>query len=81
MSESRFHLISGGRRDPRRPGDSNGGDGGDLRERVAVIETEIKHLATKEDFQKLKVWVLSGVIGGMAIAAGLAVAILKLLTN
>ncbi len=39
--------------------------------RVLVIETELKHLATKA-------WVLGGVVGGMVLAASVAVAVLKL---
>jgi len=74
----------------------SGGDGGgsDLRlaaiesrlaameTRLTVLETDSKHYATKEDIQKLKVWVLGGVLGGMlsglAIAAGLAITLLKM---
>ena len=37
-------------------------------ERLARIETELTHMATKEDVQKLKVWVLTG--GGIAGGAG-----------
>ena len=51
------------------------------------FETRLDHLATKEDVQKLetrveqvKVWVLAGVLGGMAVAAGLTVAILRLIS-
>ena len=43
-----------------------------LGERVASIEAIIPHLATKA-------WVLGGVIGGMAVAASLAMAIAKFL--
>ncbi len=43
-----------------------------LGQRVARIEAVIPHLATKA-------WVLGGVLGGMAVAAGLAMAIAKLL--
>lgn len=39
--------------------------------RVLVVETELKHLATKA-------WVLGGVVGGMVLAASVAIAILKL---
>ena len=41
-----------------------------LGERVARIEAIIPHLATKA-------WVLGGVLGGMAVAAGLAMAIAR----
>lgn len=64
------------RRTPSAPG--NGGDGGDYGERLATIEERVKHLATKEDIQKIKVWCLSGVLGGMALAAGVALAVLRL---
>ena len=37
-------------------------------ERLASIETTLTHTATKEDIQKLKVWVLTG--GGIAGGAG-----------
>ncbi len=61
----------------------------DLHERVASLETHIRFLATKEDSGKsvgvldtkisdVKVWVLLGVLGGMAAAAGLAVGIAQL---
>ena len=39
-----------------------------LRERTA----ELKHLATKEELQKLKVWWLCGIIAGMGAAATIA---------
>ena len=62
------------------------------KEDVGRLETELKHLATKEDFekamveieknrveiQKIKVWVLSGVLGGMATAALIALGIMRL---
>jgi len=37
-------------------------------ERLASIEATLVHLATKEDIQKLRVWVLTG--GGLAGGAG-----------
>ena len=43
------------------------------------FDTKLDHLATKNELTTLKVWVLSGVLGGMAIAAGIAVAIIRLL--
>lgn len=48
-----------------------------LPQRVAAIEAHLQHLATKEDLQKLKVWMLSGVIGGMGLAAAIATAIAR----
>lgn len=41
------------------------------------LDTELGHLATKNDLTAVKVWVLSGVLGGMAIAAGIAVAVAR----
>ena len=32
-------------------------------ERLTAIETELKHVATKEDLQKLKVWFLTAGLG------------------
>ena len=32
-------------------------------DRLTAIETELKHLATKEDLQKLKVWMLTAGLG------------------
>lgn len=45
---------------------------------VAEIKGRLESFATKEDIQKVKVWVLSGVLGGMVLAATLAVGIVKL---
>jgi len=42
----------------------------DIERRVTIIETELKHLATKA-------WVLGGVVGGMLLAASLALAIAR----
>lgn len=39
------------------------------------FDTQLNHLATKNELTTLKVWVLSGVLGGMAIAAGIATGI------
>ena len=77
------------RPDPHRFRDGGNGDDGGTDQRLRAVElglaglnarfeSELKHLATKEDLQKIKVWVLSGVLGGMALAATVAVTILKL---
>ena len=47
---------------------------------VASLNSRIDYLATKEEIQSVKVWILCGVLGGMSIAAALAIAILKLLS-
>ena len=56
----------------------SGGDGG-LGERMARLETQMKHVALREDVLNLKIWILLGTIGGMVIAAGLALGIVKAL--
>lgn len=59
------------------------GGGGDYGERLARLEARMDFLATKEEIQKIKVWVLSGVLGGivagMGLAAGLAVVVVRVL--
>ena len=61
------------------PASQSGGGGGDYGERLAKLEGRMDYLATKEDIQKIKVWVLSGVLGGMVAAATITVAVVKLL--
>lgn len=66
---------------------SGGGNGGsdrrlaEIESRLTALETafdrELKHLATKVDIQKIKVWVLGGVLGGMAIATGIAIVLFR----
>lgn len=54
----------------RRLQDGGNGNGGSrLGERVASLETEIKHLATKNDIEKMKLWLLWGVIIGIGVAS------------
>ena len=59
----------------------SGGDGGSdlvaLRLEIVQIKTRIERMATQEDILRLKLWVLGGVLGGMAIAATLAIAIAR----
>lgn len=47
---------------------------------VAVLNARMDYLATKEEIRSVKVWILCGVLGGMSVAAALAIAILKLLS-
>ena len=58
----------------------NGNDrgGARLESRVSVLESELKHLATKADVLGLKIWILVGVIGGMITTAFITIAIAKL---
>lgn len=48
---------------------------------LTAMETEIPHLATKEDLQKMKVWWLGGIIAGMATAAVIALTFLKIFSS
>ena len=43
----------------------------DLRERVSALEANMQHMATKA-------WVLAGVVGGMGLAAVVALAVIRL---
>ena len=56
-----------------------GGNGGsqDLYGRVSALEAKLSYLATKEDIQKLKVWVLAGTIGAGVIALSIAAVFVK----
>ena len=61
------------------PASGGGGGGNDLDGRLravemglARVETELKHVATRA-------WVLGGVLGGMGVAVGIGVALVKLL--
>lgn len=47
---------------------------------VAALNARLDYLATKEEIQSVKVWILCGVLGGMSVAAALAIAIFKLLS-
>ena len=76
--------------DPSRPEpeaavDSSVGGRREADDRLARLEarfdTEVKYLATKEDIQKVKVWILVGVLGGMIAAAGIAIGILSLVLH
>lgn len=47
-------------------------------ERLARIEAKMEHVATKEDIQQLKVWVLGGVLGALGLAVVAATGVAKL---
>lgn len=63
----------------------NGGGGrSKLEARVAVLETHLQYLAKKEDIkeveksvQNVKLWVLSGLLGGIPVAVILTFAIIS----
>ena len=59
-----------------KPGDRrSGGDGTPPGERLARIESRLdsieKHGATKTDIERLRVWILGGVIAAFVIALGI----------
>lgn len=65
---------------PDPPGSEGGGTGGgngSFERRLTRLETEFGHLATKKDVSDLKVWILSGLIAGMAAAAVIALGALR----
>ncbi|MGI9310679.1 MAG: hypothetical protein ACR2P7_03995 [bacterium] len=62
-------------------GAGGGSDGGGYGERLAAIEAEMRYMATKTDVEKVKVWVLSGVLGGMGVAVALTIAVMKWFFN
>ena len=53
-------------------------NGNRIEARVSVLESELRHLATKRDIERLRSWILGGVLLGMMAAAGLAVGIARL---
>ena len=78
MTANHLHSVDN-QSEPAAPASSSGGGGGiGVEHRLARLEARVEYLTTKEDIQKVKVWVLVGVLGGMGIAATLAVGILKL---
>lgn len=58
-----------------------GGNGGDVRERLARLEQKVDDMketvATKNDVTQLKVWILSGVLGAILVAASISTLIVR----
>ena len=54
--------------------DGGGGGGPTYGERLAALEAHMQHVATKA-------WVLGGVVGGMGLAAMIALAVMKLFSQ
>lgn len=79
MSEDKvIHLQSNSNAEPG----GGGGDGVDARlraveERLVRLETRMENMATKEDIQKLKIWVLGGVLGSVFAAIPIALLVVK----
>ncbi len=47
----------------------------DFGERLAGIEMQMEHVATREDIQKIKVWFLAGVIAAIGVAVPAAIGV------
>ena len=77
MTAPNIHEVGNPQPEPAAPGSSSG-DGGGIEDRLARLETRIEYLATKEDIQKLKVWVLGGVLVAMGLGAGIVLGILRI---
>lgn len=61
---------------------SGGGDGVDARLRgveecLARLETQMKYMATKEDIQTLKIWILGGIMGSVVATIPIALFVVK----
>ena len=52
----------------------------DVKVSIERIEARMEHVATKEDIQRLKVWVLGGVLGALGLAVVVATGVVKLFT-
>ena len=50
-------------------------------ERLTILEERVRHLASKEDIQKIKIWVLSGVIGAAVAAIPVAFIVVRLFSS
>lgn len=64
------------------PKDELGGDGVDARlrgveERLARLENRMDYMATKEDIQTLKIWILGGIIGSVVATIPIALFVVK----
>ena len=73
--------------EPDRPTPDAGGGGGDgtgsrlaaVERQVAALNARMDYVSTKEDIQKLKVWVLLGVFAAIVFGIGTALGIAKLI--
>lgn len=75
---SHLHSVEIGS-DPATAAKSSGdGGGSNIEGRLSALETRIEYLATKEDVQKLKVWVLGGVLASIPIAITITFVVAKL---
>ncbi len=58
--------------------EENRKDISEIKTSVVKIEAKSEKVATDTDIERLKVWILSGVLGGMVAAAGITVGVIKL---
>lgn len=64
---------------PERSAELNGGgDGGSYDQRLSSLEGDVRELRADMKHVATKAWVLGGVLGGMAVAATIAAAMLRL---
>lgn len=67
------------------PKDESGGGGGDgvdarlrgVEERLARLENRMDYMATKEDVQTLKIWILGGIMGSVVATIPIALFVVK----
>lgn len=57
------------------PASGGGGGGNDLDVRLRAVETRLARIEAEMKHMATKAWVLAGVLGGMGVAAGIAVGI------
>ena len=60
---------------PTADGADGGDGGGSLEQRIRRLETQLATLEERSRHMATRAWVLAGVLGGMATAAGLATVI------
>ena len=60
---------------PTADGADGGDGGGNLEQRIRRLEMQLATLEERSRHTATKAWVLAGVLGGMATAAGMATAI------
>lgn len=79
MSEDKIVLLR-----PNPEGGPGGGGGGGVdarlravEDRLTRLETRMDYMATKEDIQKLKIWVLIGVLSSIVAAIPIALLVVK----
>lgn len=65
----------------RGPGARQGSDDGSggIEDRLRAVELDVRELKTSMKHMATRAWVLSGILGGMGVAAGVALAVFRLL--